>query len=672
MFRYRTLLYPCLYCLAALLVVVYLLPSKQIFVEEQLGKLYGEYIENSTVGGNNESAGMDSTPSSYFVDRRHCRIPYVDPFDAEALAIYKPMVFESCSNESTLVNPIYNKTTRRYYLHVNESLASQLLNSTEEAYTCFYQKLARLEKHDSHIIMKPTFFSQDFEVPQDVQGLLTGCFRKGKISDTLQYDAFNLVQHREASEAAKVSQDPATRKPSVIMFGIDSLSRINLRRTMPKVFGFLQRKGWYEMQGYNKIADNTFPNLMGFLTGLSLESAKNICDWREAGCLNRYPFAWNHFQEAGYMTAYAEDETYMSSFNLEPAGFAKQPTDYYQRPNQQAFESILPSWKCADCSMKYCMGRRITSSYVYDFGREFVQRYIEERPLWALLWSNSFSHDDFRMPSKMQDFVLQYLLDFEADGVFDKSIVIFLADHGSRFGPLMSLSSGFLESRLPAMFVYLPPWFRTQYPEYARALQQNQRRLTSNYDLYNTLMHILAIGQPGNKMRMIRAPSCPKCRSLFEPPEEERTCEDAGIPDYYCTCHPYKRIWANWTLPIAPLVVSSINGYLAKRKLSGICAKLSLLYVHSTDMKIDMERSYREDAQVEVAVYRILFKVNPTGADFGASVVYNNVTQFAEVNVPSISRMSAYEGTSQCVDNKTDKLFCICKPKSEKYTKERD
>jgi len=44
------------------------------------------------------------------------------------------------------------------------------------------------------------------------------------------------------------------------MFGIDSLSRINLRRTMPKVYRFLTKAGWFELQGYNKVGKEIIRN----------------------------------------------------------------------------------------------------------------------------------------------------------------------------------------------------------------------------------------------------------------------------------------------------------------------------------------------------------------------------------------------------------------------------
>lgn len=78
-------------------------------------------------------------------------------------------------------------------------------------------------------------------------------------------------------------------------------------------------------------------------------------------------------------------------------------------------------------------------------------------------------------------------------------------------------------------------------------------------------------------------------------------------------------------------------------------------------MKIDLDRNYHEESPfVEVGVYRTKFKVNLGSAYFEATVSFNNATETVEVEMPSISRVSSYKKTAQCVENKIDRLYCIC------------
>lgn len=70
-------------------------------------------------------------------------------------------------------------------------------------------------------------------------------------------------------------------------------------------------------------------------------------------------------------------------------------------------------------------------------------------------------------------------------------MVIFMTDHGSRHGPLRNTYYGKLEERLPFFSILVPKWFQTKYPLAYQNLRKNKDRLTSPYDIYQTLKHIL-------------------------------------------------------------------------------------------------------------------------------------------------------------------------------------
>ncbi|KAH8312637.1 hypothetical protein KR044_011832 [Drosophila immigrans] len=657
-------------CLLVMFVIVYIpLQSSSIYPKGppidllQTENATSELIFNTDDSDIDEEAVATATSQLYFVHNSQCKIPYIDPFAAEVMKDYLPDTFETCTNQSDLVRPIFDMNRKQYVLQIDERVATQLLNSPDIDYNCYYQEITRNPTRDSYNDLLPRiYFSQGYVVPLHVQALILACHEAANTTNILQRDAFALIQYKPLAEQVKPKKSTA-RKPSVLMFGIDSLSRINLRRTMPKVYKFLTRRGWHEMQGYNKVADNTFPNLMAILSGYLPDSAKEkVCDTDKRGCFDRMPFIWKYFKSAGYLTAFGEDECDMQTFNYQKPGFIETPTDYYHRPFMKGFMGELDSWKCDNCTLTYCVGRRLQSSYVYDFGKDFAKRYVDERPIWGLFWSSSFSHDDYSMPAKMEDYVLQYLLDFQQDGVFEQSIVIFLSDHGARYGTLSFYSSGFLEERLPAMFIYLPPWFRAQYPEFARALELNRNRLTSNFDLHNTLKHIAELGQPANAAPLPRANDCPKCQSLFHPVSGDRGCEEAAISEHYCTCQPYKRISFDWSDRIAHGVIGRINDYLYAHNYSSICANLSLSYIHKTEIKLGLDISYHaEFPKLDVAYYRVKFKVQQNSADFLATVVYNNVTNHVNVDVETISRTNSYEEDSTCISHKLAKLYCICR-----------
>lgn len=114
-------------------------------------------------------------------------------------------------------------------------------------------------------LQSPVYFRHGSEIPPHVQAITLNCHDATNVSHVLQTDGYALVQYKPlpgagaarepgaTEEETEEPRKPVLRKPSVIMFGLDTMSRINLRRTMPRVSKFLTQTGWYEMQGYNKV-----------------------------------------------------------------------------------------------------------------------------------------------------------------------------------------------------------------------------------------------------------------------------------------------------------------------------------------------------------------------------------------------------------------------------------
>lgn len=101
---------------------------------------------------------------------------------------------------------------------------------------------------------------------------------------------------------------PNRNDPNVLLVGIDGVSRSNLVRSMPRTFEFCQRNNWVDLKGYNKVADNTYPNLIAVLAGKDYSQATNSCDPYDVRALNDCEdFIWSRFKKYNYSTAYAED-----------------------------------------------------------------------------------------------------------------------------------------------------------------------------------------------------------------------------------------------------------------------------------------------------------------------------------------------------------------------------
>ncbi|XP_030377784.1 uncharacterized protein LOC115626547 [Scaptodrosophila lebanonensis] len=543
--------------------------------------------------------------------------------------------------------------------------------SKNNHYKCTYRSIKRAGEDSgadmNYTLSVDTPFKSEYYVPTDVEGMIVKC--ETITGQLLQEDAFSFVQSQPEMtqlplplKAQRLLQSPLKslpqppRKPNVIMLGIDSLSRINFRRTMPNMLRYVQRSGWFEMQGYNKVSDNTFPNLLALLTGYTPERTESeICNLKSVGCLDKLPFMWQLYKKAGYVTAYAEDMSYINTFDDDFFGFLQQPVDHYLRPFYLAIEKNLP---IVERFYRYnCIGRRFNVDYIYDYCQQCFEHYKNStNPLFGLFWTSSVTHDIFEAAQTLEPTLLDYMERFEKIGLFEESIVIFFSDHGMRYGPLRALPQGFLEERLPILFIWLPVWFRQQHPEIVKALRANRNRLSSTFDLHITLQHILQLGE-GKPMPLVLPKDCPHCQTLFRPLAENRTCMDAGISDHYCTCDPYETLtlFEARKLPIAQQIIDQINNYLHTKLRQYPCSNLTLNRIKHAEARSKNHQT--SDGNL----YHFHFFANPKDAEFSATVRYNSAKKKIEgLRVESISRLNRYTDVTECIRDKNGKKFCIC------------
>ncbi|XP_037906319.1 uncharacterized protein LOC119648621 [Hermetia illucens] len=339
----------------------------------------------------------------------------------------------------------------------------------------------------------------------------------------------------------RVKGDEKQKRISVLVLGIDSISRINFYRMMPQTAKYVNEMGWFELYGYNKVGINTFPNVLAMLAGISIEykgdngtikpdDPETKCDPHDF--FDSCPFIWKNFRKAGYVTAYGEDKPEYSTFNYEKKGFQHSPTDYYLRPFLVAAKSLLKV-RHPNIAM-HCVGFMNEAELVYDYGLEFIEHHRDD-PYFGIFWVNSFSHNYFHTPQAMDTKILDYLQQFGQKGVFNKSIVLFLSDHGIRFGPYRRSNQAYIEERLPFFFIWLPPWLKAQHPELEDALTINKHRLATPLDVHQTLKHIMILSGESEHLDSATVED-EGSQTLFKPLPPNRSCRDARIPDFYCAC----------------------------------------------------------------------------------------------------------------------------------------
>ncbi|RXG56759.1 hypothetical protein Avbf_16291 [Armadillidium vulgare] len=136
---------------------------------------------------------------------------------------------------------------------------------------CCYKAVTRLltqgYNRDKKIKIGPKCHEiSDFEtVVLNHDAIVVFCDSKSK--GNFYVNVHLLVQDKGMVTA---TDEVSGNKLSVIIFGTDSVSRLNFHRVNPKTYNYLTKElNALEYGGYNKIGDNTLPNVLALSTGLT-------------------------------------------------------------------------------------------------------------------------------------------------------------------------------------------------------------------------------------------------------------------------------------------------------------------------------------------------------------------------------------------------------------------
>ena len=177
-----------------------------------------------------------------------CKIPNIDPFDISIRSLISRFPPLNCSSSAKVTY------TDGAWLRIN---SSALLEYADDLQNCMYESIIRVNDTDNGFVYKEAvYFTDDVLMKDDF--LRVACYAKQGGMFYVNFHAFILERGPTTS----------SKHLNVLALGVDSISRLNFIRQMPQTRNYLQKHlKSYEMKGFNKVADNTYVNIVPMLTG---------------------------------------------------------------------------------------------------------------------------------------------------------------------------------------------------------------------------------------------------------------------------------------------------------------------------------------------------------------------------------------------------------------------
>ncbi|XP_029676775.1 uncharacterized protein LOC115243716 isoform X1 [Formica exsecta] len=579
----------------------------------------------------------------YLVRNKGCRLPAMDPFDpATRPFITKPSL--ECGKSLPLIES--NNTA----LFVNPLASNEFHNIS-----CCWRPFWRTENNDNALTYDKQCYPFQNSSTVNAEFVKVECSRDNKVIYKDYYVFIPrkpLVEERckQALSKDKLLDD----RLNVLVIGLDSVSRMNFHRMMPKTVKLLHSLGAVEMLGYTKVADNTYPNLVPVLSGLNQDELHKLCWQTSKKTFDECPLLWKNFSAAGYRTVFGEDAWHMTTFNYLKPGFREEPTDYYLRPYIFGAERDIGHTQKMNANL--CIGSRKTVDCLLDYSRKVVNEFSSEL-YFAFIWQASLTHDFFTYPQLGDDSYHDFVEYVSQKDLLNRTILIMMSDHGLRWGEFRQTYQGKIEDSLPFVFIVLPRWWREKFPLAWGNLRRNSHSLTTPFDLHETLVdllspHILRESYLKRRIKDQAASPIPRGISWFLPVPDIRTCEMAHIANHWCMCHTSNAVaWNDTGLQDSvSFLVRELNNMLSNYPL---CATLNLKLIKDAKVWLD-----KTDG-AKLMDYTVTIQTTPGDAIFEGTVRYKADDNSRKL-VGSVSRLNAYGTQSACVDEFNMRLYCYC------------
>ncbi|XP_045203694.2 uncharacterized protein LOC123556784 isoform X2 [Mercenaria mercenaria] len=475
-------------------------------------------------------------------------------------------------------------------------------------------------------------------------------------------------------------KDESPDQLSVLMFGLDSVSRSAAIRKMPKTLQYLtQDLSTYDFKGYMKVGENTLPNLVPLLTGLRVWTNEVPIKNYLTDTFDQLPFLWRNFSDRGYATLFAEDMPNFGTFTYFAGGFNKQPTDHYFRPFwlgvnelEKVKSKLSPVFLYLENknlnvqkSSSLCYKDRAKHLVQIDYLKQFIAAYKGKRK-FMFSFLAELSHEYPNLLANGDDDFLEFFKWLKDGGHLENSVLIFFSDHGARIDEIRNTFVGRIEVRMPLMQIYIPEHLKSKYRSLNDSLALNTERLSVPFDVHQMIIDVVSknFETPSKSYMEGRV----RGHSLFQPLPTERSCRDAWIPENYCACYTSSPVNISNTAighVLGKQLVKDLNNMLSSHPK---CAQLSLHKVQdlqqvSHGLKLsDTENtgiSFFQFFEPEKAKkrYDVSVVTVPGNGIFEATYLVESESRMKLLG--NIIRVNRY-GEQPCISDKQMRPLCYC------------
>lgn len=120
-----------------------------------------------------------------------------------------------------------------------------------------------------------------------------------------------------------------------------------------------------------------------------------------------------------------------------------------------------------------------------------MRAYRDRKPQFVFSFHGELSHDSINLVGAADNDIAEWLKSLRNNGLLERTILVMMSDHGNRFAEVRNTLQGKLEERLPFFSFTFPKDFKTKYTDAYAQFKQNVDRLTTPFDVHQTLVDLI-------------------------------------------------------------------------------------------------------------------------------------------------------------------------------------
>ena len=308
-------------------------------------------------------------------------------------------------------------------------------------------------------------------------------FSKSQLGELKINVNYNDTLSKERKKLEKYSKPYSE---NILILYYDSISRSNglrhLKKTLKFIEKFMSYKG-YSNKLFPKEKYHSFQFLKyhSFIFHTRANYPKMFYGCNKGKNMTRIT---KHFKKNGYVTAFSIDMCKLDSCYL-PHDMSKEEISDHE------YLICDPNKKGISYMMKRCLYDKINIAHQLEYGNQFWVKYKNNRKF--LLIVNNDGHEGTLEVIKYDDeYSYKFLNNLFKKNLLKDSTVMIMSDHGCPIPSIYYFSNFFrYEENLPMLYVLSYDKKNLTYDEQYKFIYQNQQKLITAYDIYNTIGYLI-------------------------------------------------------------------------------------------------------------------------------------------------------------------------------------